>query len=392
MTNISMNEVNSALTDFRAEFDKKSQDLGKIKKIEKILDAQEEASQKATSELLQAKKNATELEEKFNNLEAELKRSPLGSDEATNKKAELKSFENFVCKGKDFITDVDKKYLRTDVNDQGGYLVPIAQESEMIKKITEISPIRSIAKVRTMPTKLMRMPVRSALISSSWVGEGQSNNSSQSSYGREELVAKKLSVTAIITAEELQDASPNMVSEINADVAEEFARAEGAEFVNGNGTNTPEGFMINSSVAEINSGDASTLSFDNFASLEGELKTGYDAVYGFNRKTLAIVRNLKDGSGAYIWRAGNLGAGVPNTINGTSYIEVPDMPDVGAGLYPVIYGDFAKGYLIGDRLGFTVIRDDVTLASEDKVKFTFKKRLDGQVILPEAFVKLKISV
>jgi len=388
--NTNPQEVNEALSALRKAHEEGNQAV--IKKTNDFLDKQEAKNQELVTSIKKNEAAQEELENTIKSLEAELKAPNISGDSKKAKQEEFKAFESFVCKGKNDLSDLERKYLRTDINDQGGYLVPITQESEMIKKITEISAIRSVAKVRTMPSKLMRMPVRSALIASSWVGEGQTNAISQSVYGREELVAKKLSVTAVISSEELQDASVNMISEINFDVAEEFGRAEGSEFVNGAGVNTPEGFMVNSNVPEINSGLAGAIQFDNFASLAGELKTGYRPIYGFNRKTLAAIRNLKDGSGAYIWRSGNLGAGLPNSIAGTSYIEIPDMANIGANAYPVIYGDFNMGYLIGDRLGFTVIRDDITLAQEDKVKFTFKKRLDGQVVLPEAFVKLKVSV
>jgi HK97 family phage major capsid protein len=390
MTDINMNEFTSALNELRSEFDKKSQDFGKIEKIEAILEKQEKANQDLIKSQQEATKKAEEIETKYNALEAEVKRPAFGgaADEA---KAELKAYEAFLCKGKDGMSEAERKYYRTDNNTQGGYLVPVEQSSEIIKKITEISPIRSVAKVRTMSSKSLRMPVRSALITSGYVGEGVTNSLSQSLYGREELVAKKLSVSAEISIEELQDATPNMITEIGADVAEEFARQEGAAFVNGSGVNTPEGFMTNSDIPEINSGGASNIDFDNFSALEGELKTGYNAIYGFNRRTLAAIRNLKDGSNTYIWRAGNLGAGLPNAINGTSYIEVPDMPNIGAGTYPVILGDFARGYLIGDRAGFSVIRDDVTKAREGKVVFTYMARHDGMVVLPESFIKLKVS-
>ena len=114
-------------------------------------------------------------------------------------------------------------------------------------------------------------------------------------------------------------------------------------------------------------------------------------MYAFNRRTLANIRTMKDGSGAYIWQAGNLAAGVPNTIAGSSYAILEDMPDIGAGLFPVIYGDFFKGYLIGERSGMTVIRDEVSLKKEGKVELTFMERLDAQVVLPEAFKKIRIA-
>jgi HK97 family phage major capsid protein len=386
MTDIQTNDMHKALETLREELKSAYPNKEIVDNCNARLDAVEEKNQEMVKSLAEEKAAREEEKQRYNSLEAELKRTNIGSDEAEVKKAELKAFESYVIKG-----EAEEKYLRTDINSDGGYLVPIQQESEIIKKITEISPIRQVAKVRTMGSKIMRMPVRSALVSGGWVGEGGEDSLSNSTYGREELVAKSLQVTVQVTRHELQDATPNIVTEINSDVAEAFAQLEGAAFVNGDGVEKPSGFMQDSRIAEINSGDASTIDFDNFASLEGELKTGYNAIYGFNRKTLATIRNLKDGSGAYIWRAGNLGAGIPNSINGTSYIEIPDMDNIAGGKFPIIYGDFAKGYLIGDRLGFNVIRDDYTKKRESKVEFTFLKRLDGQVVLPEAFVKLKVS-
>jgi HK97 family phage major capsid protein len=69
-----------------------------------------------------------------------------------------------------------------------------------------------------------------------------------------------------------------------------------------------------------------------------------------------------------------------------------DMPDIGAGLYPVAYGDFMRGYYIVDRVGMTMIRDEFTLATSGKVRFTYTRRVGGKVVLPEAIIKLKCSV
>ncbi len=198
-------------------------------------------------------------------------------------------------------------------------------------------------------------------------------------------------MSSAITIEELQDATPNMVSEINSDVTERFAQLEGTAFVNGDSNKKPEGFMVNSDIPSINSGSAATFDFDNLITLTGELKEGYDPMYAFNRQTLAFIRKLKDDAGNYIWRQGNLGAGIPNAINGDPYIILQDMPNIGANTFPVIYADFFRGYLIGDRAGMSVVRDEFTLKKVGKVEFTYMKRLDAQVVLPEAFVKLKMS-
>ena len=357
------------------------------KKINEFLDSQEAKNQELVKAQAESKKEKDELESKFNSLEAELKRAPIGSDEAESKKAELSAFKNFFSTGA-----VDTKYLRTDINPDGGYLVPVEQDlTPSIRKITEISNVRALAKVRTMNAKTLRLSTRSSLLTGGWAGEGELGIDSCSTYGREELVAKKLQVSCGITVEELMDATPNMISEIGSDVNERFTQMEGAAFVNGDGSKKPEGFMFNPDITSIDSGDANAITFDSLIDLTGELKTGYNPVYVFNRRTLAAIRKLKDGASNYIWRAGNLGAGVPNSINGVSYAILEDMPDIGANAFPVMYADFFRGYLIGDRAGMSVVRDEVSLKKEGKVEFTYMKRLDAQVVQPEAFKKLKIA-
>lgn len=366
-----------------------SDQKAKYEALQNSLNEYEEKNQILTKSLAEARKSQEELEEKYKAIESKLCQPNFGGQEGA--KVEIKAFENFISKGFNGVDEVEKKYLRTDSFAEGGALLPQDLDAEIIKKITELSPVRSLAKVKQMGYKTKELPVRSTVVDAYWESEGESSVASNSTYGSEFIVAHKIMAKSIITREQLEDSGVNMAQEISNDVAEKFASVEGLAFVSGSGIQKPEGFMADSRVASINSGSASTISFDNFATLEGELKTGYKAVYGFNRRTLAVIRNLKDGNGAYIWRAGNLGAGIPNTINGSAYYEMPDMPDIGANAFPIIYGDFLRGYLIGDRVGISVIRDETTLAGADKVQFIFRKRVGGKVILPEAFVKLKVA-
>lgn len=359
-------------------------------KINNLLDAQEEKSQAKFRELNEKASRVEELEEKYNSLEADLKRG-IGGEEKQAKTQELKAFETYLRKNSSLLGE-ELKYLRTDIDSQGGYLLPNELDSEIIKKITEISNIRSVARIRPMSSKSLGMPTRSTIVSVGMVGEGQEDTESNSTYGLEKLYAKKGQVTIASTIEELEDASFDIATLIMQDAGEEFAKLEGTQFTIGSGAgNNCEGFMTNANIAEVNSGSASGITFDSLITLTGELKTGYNPIFGMNRKTLAIVRKLKDGNGQYLWQAGNLSAGVPNQILGHNYIEIPDMPDVGAGLFPIIYGDFRRGYTIGDRKGLTMVRDEVTQKKKGKVEFTFYKRFAGMVTLPESFVKLKIA-
>lgn len=106
--------------------------------------------------------------------------------------------------------------------------------------------------------------------------------------------------------------------------------------------------------------------------------------------TVWQIRILKDSTNNYIWKQGIAGT-VPSTIDGKPYIELPDMPELVAGSCPIMFGDF-RGYRISDRKGITVIRDHLTMASQDMVKILCKKRVGGQVLQPYKFAKLKMAV
>ena len=122
----------------------------------------------------------------------------------------------------------------------------------------------------------------------------------------------------------------------------------------------------------------------------GVLKDGYVPVFVLNRRTLATIRKLKDGTGQYLWAPG-IASVLPNTIIGEPYVSAIDMPDIATGQDPVAYGDFRRGYWIVDRTSMTMVRDPFTRASTDEVVLTFHRRLTGQVVKAEAIKKITIQ-
>ena len=141
-----------------------------------------------------------------------------------------------------------------------------------------------------------------------------------------------------------------------------------------------------------NSGEAAAITADGLLSLKYGIKTAYarNASFALNRSTMGAIRRLKDGNGQYLWMPG-IAMGRPNTIDGDPYVECPDMPNVQAGAFPVAYGDFRKAYTMADRVQMTLLRDPYTQATSGNVRFLFRRRFGGQVVLAEAIRKLKIA-
>lgn len=397
-------DVVQLIDQIREKTEKFGADSAEVKSLtenhSKILEKQEQANQEIVAKMADAVKKQLDLEEQVKDLEVELARK-MSSPKAGDYKetAEYKALNLFAAKGMDALNMEEKALLRTDSDTSGGYLTTSEMDSQIIKLITEISPVRQVARVRTVGKKTLEMPKRTGILSATYEGETESASDSTSTYGIETITANALTVNVPLTFDMLSSGDFDVENEVAQDVAEAFAQAEGNRFLVGDGVNKPEGVLANASVVSgavetINSYAAegkNTITGDDLILLIGELKRGYNPIFGFNRQTLAYLQTLKGGDGQYLWQ-GSLGAGAPNTIAGIPYAVMQDVPDRdGSGNLAVVLGDFARGYTIIDRTGLSVIRDDVTRKKHRIIELCFTKYNTGKVVLPEAFKALKIK-
>ena len=66
------------------------------------------------------------------------------------------------------------------------------------------------------------------------------------------------------------------------------------------------------------------------------------------------------------------------------------MPDIAANAYAIAFGDFARGYLVVDRVGIRVLRDPYS--AKPYVLFYTTKRVGGGVQNYDAIKLLKFAV
>lgn len=292
----------------------------------------------------------------------------------------------------------EAKALNVGTDTAGGYLAPTEYVREIIKGVTELSPARSLARVRTTAAKSIMQPKRTGQFAARRTTEqGTRTETTGLAYGLEEIPAPEMYALIDISGQMLEDTAFDMEAEIRGEAEEQFALKEGTEFVSGTGVGEMEGILSNAQVASTNSGTAATIAdatgqANGLISLKHGIKSAYarNASWILNRTTLGSVRKLKDGQNNYIWMPG-IAQGRPNSIDGDPYVEFPDMPNEGAGLYPVAYGDFRRGYTIVDRIAMEMLRDPYTQATSGNIRFIFRRRVGGKVTLAEAFRLLKCS-
>jgi len=383
-------ESNEAIVILRSEHEKgMSGNKEAMAKAEAKLDEIESKNQEITIALEAERVARAKFEDEFKEVEKRLMR--VKHSDKKEQSEEYKACLHFIAMGQKGMSPEQLKMLRTDSDPDGGVFAVPEISMEVLKNVTEISPMRALARVMQTNRKSVVLFKRTSNLTGGWRGERESAPNTSSQYGEIEIPVNKIMAEIISTREMLEDGIINVANEIMTDASEDFAQQEGFAFVLGDGVKKPKGFLYDAGVQAINSGIAADITADNVIDLAAELKTGYNATYVLNRKTIAYLRKLKTLDDQYLWQAGLVG-GAPNTLNGLPYVEVPDMDNVGANKRPLACGDFMRGYRIADHVAMSVIRDDLTLASDDKIKWVFRRRTGGQVVLPEAIKVLKAAV
>jgi len=231
---------------------------------------------------------------------------------------------------------------------------------------------------------------RTGITNAKWKGETQAQEESAPGFGQAEVVVNELTTYVDISNTLLADAS-QAEAEVRLALTEDFGAKEGLAFVKGSGDGQPEGVMTKAGIAETVSGHATQITADALVTLMYALPAMYRnaGTWAMNGTTLGLLRLLKDGGGRFLWQP-SYQAGQPETILGRPVIELPDMPDVAGGAFPIIFGDWS-GYRIVDRVSLSVLVNPYIRATEGITRIHATRRTGGRVIQPAKFRKLKIA-
>jgi HK97 family phage major capsid protein len=316
------------------------------------------------------------------------------------------AFDAYVRSGDDrLLRSLDAKSMHYGSGPDGGYLVPDETEAAIGKRLSALSPIRSIASVRQVSGAVLKKPFAISGPAVGWVGEIAGRPQTEAATLAElQFPTMELYAMPAATASLLEDSVVNIDQWISGEVEAAFAEQEGAAFVNGNGANKPRGFLDYDTVAEaewswgklgyVATGVSGALPASNASDVLIDtvyaLKAGYrqNATWVMNRKTQAMIRKLKDADGNYLWQP-PAGAGQRAALMGFPLVEAEEMPDAVVDNAPIAFGDFSRGYLIVDRTGVRVLRDPYS--AKPYVLFYTTKRVGGGVQDFDAIKLLKFG-
>jgi HK97 family phage major capsid protein len=294
----------------------------------------------------------------------------------------------------------------TSTGSAGGFALPEVIERAIARLSVDISPIRQISTVRTVgsPDYKELFDVNGAAFE--WVGEaGTRNQTNTPDLAEVAPTFGTASARPRASEESLDDLFFDVESWLIASAAEAIAAGEGLSFVSGNGTNRPTGFLAGptpvttvdasrafGTLQYVASGQAAAMptSADVFLDLVYSLRARYraNARWVTNRLVLAAMRKYKDTTNQYLWQP-SLSQSQPESFMGYPVTEAEDMPAVAANNFPLAFGDFREGYLIADRVGMRMTRDEITLPGF--VQFYIRRRVGGRIRNSQAIKLLRIS-
>jgi HK97 family phage major capsid protein len=372
-----------------SELERKGADVLTVEKVERI------------SQALDEQKRA------LDGLALKRMRPVLGRDGAALPSEHKQAFDAYMRSGDDRqIRALDTKAMSYGSGQDGGYLVPDETETEIGKRLADLSPIRSIATVRQVSAAVLKKPFSISGPAVGWVAETAARPQTGSSTLAElQFPTMELYAMPAATASLLEDTVVDLDQWISSEVEAAFAEQEGAAFVAGDGTNKPKGFLDYGRIAEaswawgdigyIVTGTSGALPASNASDVLIDtvyaLKAGYrqNATWVMNRKTQASIRKLKDADGNYLWQP-PAAPGNRAMLMGFPLVEAEDMPDAAADETPIAFGDFSRGYLVVDRTGVKVLRDPYS--AKPYVLFYTTKRVGGGVQDFDAIKLLKYGV
>ncbi len=330
--------------------------------------------------------------------------------EAVQKKEYPAAFEAYLRKGLGDMGPNDRKTLAEGTDSAGGFTVPEDYHAELIRKIATNTTVRPNARVVQTSRDIAKWPKvhyttddkYTSGVRLTWTGEqpasATTHRATDPVFGLYTIPVHTAMASLPLTNDLIEDSAFDLVGLSSDMLAEAFALGENDTFWNGNGITRPLGILAQvdgDGPASVVSGTAATLTADGVINLAYALPAQYErmAKWYFSKATEKVIRELKDDQKNYLWpvwpQVGNF-APAPREILGYPTIRDEFMPAIAANAYPIVFGDLT-GYLVLDRVGFSLQRLSELYAETNITVLLARKRVGGMTVQPWRIKAQKVS-
>jgi len=304
------------------------------------------------------------------------------SEEATNNAEYLKNILNLMA---GINVEEAKANMTEGVDADGGYTVPVEFQKQVVKKLTTLSSTRSISSV--ISTKNDRkIPIMGNTPLFTWIDETGDYGETKATFGQATLGAYKLGAIIPVSKELIFDSMIDMQNYLQDLMVRGIDKYESIAFATGDGTSKPTGYAVTAPVGA-NSTTAATdaVTADEIIDIYYDLPVEYrkNATWRMTSATEKAIRKLKNSNGDYIYGAALSQAERPTLLNRPIVLD-ENMDELGTGNIFTVFGDFTY-YQIANRGAMSIERISNYDVKKDLDALKVHVRVDGKVILPEAF-------
>ncbi len=309
----------------------------------------------------------------------------------------------------------------------GGYLVPEDFRDSVVTRLQGLTQMRSVAETITTASDRVTMPVSdggddryTGSVRVFKVDESPTSTQAATNALFSQTTVPVYTIMAhVAVSKNLIDDSRGAASilpYLNTQFSTAYSIFEDEQFIVGNGIAGPQGVLKDAttggpyifsygSIQRQASGGATSIIGDAIRNQPYQLATQYRSAgckWFMSRGSVRVMKNLKDGTGDYLWADRNqqLMLGQPPKLEGyeIAETEVLASPTTASGtaytanVYPILF--ISKGsYLIVDKAGGMDVQryDDSTTAKANSIVLVMRRRVGGQVILPWGISTMQVA-
>jgi len=311
-----------------------------------------------------------------------------------------KAFKSYLRVGLEGLRGDALKVLQEGVDTQGGFLAPDDILNRLIA--VEPAPTSLASRVTTLTTGRDRISVPRVVYTTdniytsgmrvTWTGEipasATTHRVTEPVFGQVNIPVFTAMMSLPLTNDMVEDASYPLVNWCTGKFSETIDLLKDNMIVNGGGVTQPDGILINARfiATDVHTGAAAALTWDGINDIGFALPEQYDAgaVFYMNKTNTALaLSKLQDGNGRPYWTSGTDdglgGQRINKPLLGYPVVFNAFMPNVGAGAYPIIFGDI-RGYWLVNRVGFSIQVLREIYAETNQILLLGRVRFGGQLV------------
>jgi len=224
----------------------------------------------------------------------------------------------------------------------------------------------------------MKIPTLVSRPKVTWTAENETKSTTTAHFNERTLTAKKLAAILYSSDELIEDSTElDVVKIVIGLFADAIKDEEDKVILQGNGTTQPTGIntAVTAGTYASTSIAGSNLSFDNLIDLVYSLPQAYrrGAKWVVATANIRELRKLKDSNGRYLWEESRV-TGEPARMLGYEVVENDYVGEAN-----ILFADFKRAYVLGDRKKMTVkiSQETETAFTKDQTAIRVVARIAG---------------